>query len=101
MFSFLGLLAVLGFVGCLIKSRGMVSAFAIALAIHLGFSVASGIFTIYATFKRNPQDTIDKCVNGSTDNSVIESCKNGVGIMKGLLIAIYIITWLIQLCKRD
>jgi len=97
MFSLLGLLAVLGFVGCLIKSRGMVSSFAIALAIHLGFSVASGIFTLYTVFRQSPQESIDKCVNGSTDESVIESCKTGVNIMKGLLIAIYIITWLIQL----
>jgi len=97
MFSLLGLLAVLGFIGCLIKSRGMVSSFAVALAIHLGFSVASGIFTLYTVFKQSPQDVVDKCVNGSTEDSVIESCKNGVGLMKGLLIAIYIITWLIQL----
>jgi len=97
MFSLLGLLAVMGFLGCLIKSRGMVSSFAFALAIHLGFSVASGIFTIYMVFKQNDQETITKCINGSTDDSVIESCKNGVGLMKGLMIAIYIITWLIQL----
>jgi len=97
MFSLLGLLAVLGFVGCLIKSRGMVSSFAVALAIHLGFSVASGIFTLYTVFRQSPQESIDKCLNGSTDESVIESCKNGVSIMKGLLIAVYIITWLIQL----
>jgi len=97
MFSLLGLLAVLGFIGCLIKSRGMVSSFAFALAIHLGFSVASGIFTIYTFFKASDQDTIAKCVNGSTDESTIESCKSGVGLMKGLMIAIYVVTWMIQL----
>jgi hypothetical protein len=97
MFSLLGLLAVLGFIGCLIKSRGMVSSFAIALAIHLGFSVASGIFTIYTVFRQSHQESIDKCVNGSSDEAVLESCKSSVSIMKGLMIAIYIITWLIQL----
>lgn len=98
MFSLLALLAVLGFLGCLIKSRGMVSSFAVALAIHLGFSVAAGIFTIYSVFKQPTQDLIDKCVNGSTDDSATDSCKTSVNIMKGLIIAVYVVTWLIQLC---
>jgi hypothetical protein len=97
MFSILGFLAVLGFIGCLAKSRRMVAGFAIALAIHLGFSVASGILSIYLLFKQDPQDAIDSCVNGSTDQSVIDSCKNGTGFMKGVVIAVYVVTWLLQL----
>jgi len=75
----------------------MVSGFAIALAIHLGFSVASGIFSIYLVFKQSTQDTIAACANGSTDPSVIDSCKNGTGMMKGVMIAVYVVTWLLQL----
>jgi hypothetical protein len=97
MFSILGLLAAFGFIGCLAKSRGMVAGFAIALAIHLGFSVASGIFSIYLVFKQSSQDVIDACTNGSTDPTVIDSCKNGTGLMKGVMIAIYVVTWLLQL----
>jgi len=96
-FSILGLLAVFGFIGCLAKSRGMVAGFAIALAIHLGFSVASGIFSIYLVFKQSPQEAIDACTNGSTDSTVIDSCKNGTGLMKGVMIAVYVVTWLLQL----
>ena len=99
MFSILGLLAAFGFIGCLAKSRGMVAGFAIALAIHLGFSVASGIFSIYLVFKQSPQEAIDACTNGSTDSSVIDSCKNGTGLMKGVMIGVYVVTWLLQLCK--
>jgi len=97
MFSLLGLLAVLGFVGCLVKSRGMVSSFAVILAIHLGFSVASGIFAIYMVFRQNPDEAISQCVNGSTDPQILESCKSGLNIMKGVLIAVYIVAWLLQL----
>jgi len=96
-FSILGFLAVFGFIGCLAKSRRMVAGFAIALAIHLGFSVASGILSIYLVFKQSSQEVIDACTNGSTDPSVLDSCKNGTGIMKGVMIAIYILTWLLQL----
>jgi len=97
MFSILGFLAVLGFIGCLAKSRRMVAGFAIALAIHLGFSVASGIFSIYLFFRQPPEEAIEACTNGSTDPSVVASCKNGTGVMKGIMIAIYVVTWLIQL----
>jgi hypothetical protein len=99
MFTILGALAVLGFVGALIKNRAMVSSFAIALAIHLGFSIASGIFSLYSIFRQNPQEAIAKCLNEATDNSEIttETCRNGIAIMKGIMVAIYIITWLIQL----
>jgi len=99
MFSILGLLAVLGFIGTLIKSRGMVSSFAIGLAIHLGFSVASGIFAMYALFSANSKEAIEKCVNGSEDEAVITTCKGGLAIVKGVMVAVYIITWFVQLCK--
>jgi len=97
MFSLLGLLAIMGFLGCLVKSRGMVRAFAVALALHFGFSLASGIFTLYMLFRQTPQETVDKCVNGSEDEAVIQACGNSIGIMKGLMVAIYVLTWLIQL----
>lgn len=97
MFSILGLLAVLGFIGTLIKSRGMVSSFAIGLAIHLGFSVASGIFAMYALFSANSKEAIEKCVNGSEDEAVITTCKGGLAIVKGVMVAVYIITWFVQL----
>jgi len=97
MFSLLALLAIMGFIGCLIKSRGMVSSFAIALALHFGFSLASGIFTLYTLFRQSPQESIDKCVNGSEDPEIIQSCGNSIGLMKGIMVAIYVLTWLIQI----
>jgi hypothetical protein len=97
MFSILALLAVFGFVGAMVKNRGMVSSFALAMAIHLGLSVASGAFAIYSTFKQNPRPAIEKCTNGSTEAIIEEGCKRGIEIMKGVMVAIYVITWLIQL----
>jgi len=98
MFTILAALAVLGFIGALIKSRSMVSSFALALAIHLGFSIASGIFRLYTLFRQNPQEALANCVNDAADNSEsTTTCQNGLAIMKGVMVAIYIVTWLIQL----
>jgi hypothetical protein len=98
MFTILGALAVLGFIGALIKSRSMVSSFAIALAIHLGFSIASGIFRLYTLFKQSPQEALANCLNETAEDSeTAKTCHDGLAVMKGVMIAIYVITWLIQL----
>jgi len=99
MFTILGVLSILGFLGAVIKNRGMISSFAVALAIHLGFSVASGAFTLYTVFKENTQDAIARCLSeaGNDTNVTGDSCRSGLAIVKGLMVAVYVITWLIQL----
>jgi len=89
----------ISFIGALIKSRSMVSSFAIALAIHLGFSIASGIFRLYTLFKQSPQEALANCLNETAEDSeAAKTCHDGLAVMKGVMIAIYVITWLIQLC---
>jgi len=97
MFTILAVLSVLGFVGALIKNRRMISSFAVALAIHLGFSVASGIFALYSIFHQNTQDAIAKCLNEATNGATTDTCRTGIEVIKGVLVAVYVITWLIQL----
>jgi len=96
MFTILALVSVFGFIGVIIKNRRMVSSFAVALAITLGLSVASGIFTLYSLFKQDPSSAIAQCLSASTD-ATADGCKSGINIMKGVMIAIYVLTWLIQL----
>ncbi|CAA7262564.1 unnamed protein product [Cyclocybe aegerita] len=100
-FTVLALLAVFGFFGALVRNRSLTSAFAIALAVHLGFSVASGIFTLVTLFKQDPQVTLAKCLNGvsvaDAGEAKVEVCKSEVAIFKGVMVAAYVITWLIQL----
>jgi len=98
-FSLLALLAIFGFFGCLAKHRGMVSAFASAIVIHLGFSIAAGGFAIYALFARNSQAIIDRCLEKSSDNTdaALQTCKNGLILIKVLTVVIYVLTWLVQL----
>jgi len=98
-FSFLAVLAIFGLLGAMIKNRGMVSSFAIAIAIHLGFSIASGCFAIYIMFARDSQATLDSCVEKANDDSdaTLQSCKTGLILLKALMVVIYVLTWLIQL----
>jgi hypothetical protein len=96
MFTILSLVSVFGFIGAIIKNRRTISMFAVALAVHLGFSIASGIFTLVSLFKQDSSDAMASCLSSSTD-ATTEGCKSGIATMKGLMVAIYIITWLIQL----
>ena len=98
MFTFLAALAVFGFFGCLIKSRRMVSSFAIALAIHLGLSVAAGIFALVSLFKQDQQQAIANCVAAGAPDATTDACRTTVNVMKGVAVAIYVVTWLVQLC---
>jgi len=112
MFIFLAFLAIFGFIGALTKSRSKIATFAIAVAIHLGFSVASGIFTIISVFRQGAEEQIKQCMAAGVETStsaasdtaagaasgVTEAaCKSGVSIMKAVMVIIYVITWGVQL----
>jgi len=98
-FSFLALLAIFGFLGAIIRSRGMVSGFGTAIAIHLGFSIASGIFSIYTMFTRDSQEALDKCIDKADDDSdaTVQSCKKALILIKAVVVAIFVLMWLVQL----
>jgi len=98
LFSLLAVLALFGFFGAMVKSRAMVSGFAIAIAIHLGFSVAAGCFSIYAMFARDSQAALDSCLQKVTDVSdATQFCKSSLVLVKAVTVVIYVLTWLIQL----
>jgi len=113
MFVFLAFLAIFGFIGALTKSRSKIATFAIAVAIHLGFSIASGIFTIISVFRQGAEEQIKQCIAagsgeastsatadaaaGAASNVTEAACKSGVNIMKAAMVIIYVITWGIQL----
>jgi len=99
LFSLLAVLAIFGFIGAMIKNRGMVSGFATAIAIHLGFSIVAGCFAIYTMFARDSQATLDRCIQKANDDSdaTVQSCKKGLILLKALIVVIYVFAWLIQL----
>jgi hypothetical protein len=96
--SILALVGAFGLFGAISKKTGLVSLFGSMLAFHLGFSIATGVFTIYTLFKRNSDEALANCVNGSTDQNVIDGCKEGLKILKIVIVVVYVVTWLVELC---
>ncbi|KAJ6575603.1 hypothetical protein DFH09DRAFT_915416 [Mycena vulgaris] len=102
MFSILALVGAFGLIGTIGKKAGLVSLFGGMLNIHLGFSVISGAFAIYSLFKQdaNPlinNDSLASCIHGSTDKHLIDTCKTASNVAKGLIVAAYVLSWLIEL----
>lgn len=64
-------------------------------------SVASSIQTLRVAFHEKSPETIQKCTDGSTSDLREEACKAAFAIGKELALAIYVITWLIQICESD
>lgn len=77
----------------------MVSTFAISVAIHLGLSVACGIYALVMLFKQKTQIAIENCMSSGTEGITLDTCNRSISIMKGVMIGIYVLTWLIQLCR--
>lgn len=96
-FTLLAVLGVFGFVGSLARSRTMVASFSAGIAIHLGLSIGSGVFTIYSVFKQAPGPAIEACMEGKTDDETRKICSTGMSLVKGAIVAIYVIAWLIEL----
>jgi len=100
MYTILGVVGAFGFIGTLIRNLRMVSIFAFVLALHLGFSVASGIFSIYAMFTQDTSTAVVQCLGNAADQGVdvsVKDCQNGITVMKGVMVAVYVLTWLVQL----
>ncbi|KAJ7602420.1 hypothetical protein FB45DRAFT_798866 [Roridomyces roridus] len=96
-FSLLALLGAFGLFGVLARNTAAVSTFSSALSLHLGFSIGTGIFSIYTVFKRNSDAAISNCIQNSTDPSKIKQCHTDLDIAKGLIIGIFLVAWVVEL----
>ncbi|KAG5645954.1 hypothetical protein DXG03_004746 [Asterophora parasitica] len=98
LFTILTLLSIFGFVGCLAKNRNAVHAYSVGIIITLLFSIASGAYALWALFNRNSQEAVDKCLNGGGGDDVTTSlCQNGASLFKGIIVVLYIFTWLFMI----
>ena len=65
---------------------------------HLLLSIGLGIYAIHTNFKDAPK-YISECASGSDDPSVLKSCQDGSNLFKGIMIAVFIFIWLLEICQ--
>jgi len=65
----------------------------------VGLSIASGAFTIYCIFREPTKQALAACLKGRKDAESLKMCETGMSIVRGFMVAIYVIAWLIELCE--
>ncbi|KAI9464790.1 hypothetical protein F5148DRAFT_174806 [Russula earlei] len=99
-YTLLTLASLFGFIGSIIRRRSFVSAYSTVLAWHLGVSIATGAYFIYTLFHKVGEHEINDCIKNNQDsNSALkaEECKMAFGLSRALVIATYVVIWLLQL----
>ncbi|THU93300.1 hypothetical protein K435DRAFT_967362 [Dendrothele bispora CBS 962.96] len=91
-------LAVLGLAGLIAGSLKPISSFLLITIVLFSFSLilsfSSGAFVLYTIFHQKSQEDIDKCLHGVENDSLTTLvCKNGIAIIKGVAVAIYLVSW--------
>lgn len=62
------------FLGAIFRKHGFIKTFYILLCLVLSLEIGASIYYL-VTFYRKRGQTFDECVNGSTDNNIIQYCK--------------------------
>jgi cytochrome b561 len=92
----LAIISLFGFIGAAMKKRKFVSVYWAMSVVHLLLSFLAGIYTLHTVFQDAPAN-VSACINGSTAQTVLDTCKRGETTVKGVLIALYIIIWMLQI----
>ncbi|KAJ7502792.1 hypothetical protein B0H11DRAFT_1986377 [Mycena galericulata] len=95
-YGLLAILSVFGIIGAIFRKRGLIRAYFAMLTVHVLFSVASGVFSLYRFFQDAPAD-VQTCINKSTDSTVINACQKGMSVMKGVMVAVFVFVWLMEI----
>ncbi|KAJ8457057.1 hypothetical protein ONZ45_g18467 [Pleurotus djamor] len=96
-YGLLALLSVFGLIGAIGKIRGFISAYFTMLTAILAFSICSGAYSLYRLY--NEKDTIEECIGHEDDENSFTriACGKGAGVMKGIMVGLFILVWLIQI----
>ncbi|KAF9071038.1 hypothetical protein BDP27DRAFT_545945 [Rhodocollybia butyracea] len=90
--------SITAFIGATCRKLQLIRSYAVVLAVHLIFSIASGGYSLFHYFKDSP-NVVAECINGSTDATKIQVCKQGEDVVKGVMVGVFIFVWFMELCK--
>ncbi|KAF4621292.1 hypothetical protein D9613_000566 [Agrocybe pediades] len=91
----LALVSIFGLTGGIIRKLAFIRVYLAMLIIHLLFSMGTGMYAIHRNFKDAPK-YISDCASGSKDAGVIKVCNDGAALLKGVMIASFIVGWLLE-----
>ncbi|KAL0956257.1 hypothetical protein HGRIS_002411 [Hohenbuehelia grisea] len=94
------IMAIVGFLGTLLKKFSYIRRFSSMLSYLLGLQIIYTIIYLIIFFLEGRKNLVQNCINGSTDQRVIDSCQKlndlSKGWVVGVVIAISLVPILIQ-----
>jgi hypothetical protein len=98
-YTFVALISLIGFIGAILRKYKFIKTFFIVLFVSLLFQVAVGIWYL-VTFYKTRNQSLDDCLDGSTNQTKLEYCK-AIQVYKkypqGYILANVIVPIVIQL----
>jgi len=92
----LAIVSVFGLIGAILRKRSFVRSYLWMVFLHLLLSIGLGIYAIVHNFQ-DASKYIDECASGSDDPDVLKSCQDGSKLFKGIMIAVFIFVWLLEI----
>jgi len=92
----LAILSVFGLAGAISRKLAFIRLYFWMVFVHLLLSIGLGVFAIQNNFKSAPT-YVSECASGSDDPSVLKSCQDGSNLFKGIMIAIFVLLWLLEI----
>ena len=97
-FIVLTLISLLGLVGGIARKLILVRIYFGLTIFQLAFSMGAGIYAIFRVFKDTP-NYMRECELPNADNAkdIKATCKQGIDLIKGLMVTAFIVAWLLQM----
>jgi hypothetical protein len=97
------------FIGACSRSPTLISIYFSMLVAHLGFSIFSGAFSLYAVFHGDGKVILDECVAQSAVDvaqaaaqgialNAAKDCQKALAIFRGLAVGAFVVIWLFEIC---
>ncbi|KAI5118274.1 hypothetical protein M0805_006016 [Coniferiporia weirii] len=93
--TILAIISVFGFIGSIFRRQGLVRVYKGMLNLLLALNVTLGIVGIVLLFTESKSKLISTCINGSTDQDVINAC-NHVDTYRFVMIGFTVASWVVQ-----
>ncbi|KAI0319681.1 hypothetical protein OF83DRAFT_1169969 [Amylostereum chailletii] len=92
--TLLAVVTLIGIATLFSRSVRFLNYYSSLLWLHWGSSIGSGAYFIYTLFREDGDGIIGACVDAGDSE---DQCQDGFRVLRGVIIAVYIVIWLIEL----
>ncbi|KAF8653314.1 hypothetical protein AX16_004014 [Volvariella volvacea WC 439] len=94
-YTLIALVSFFGWLGSIIRKHGFVRAFSVILQFALGFQIGATIYFLVLFFS-DKEGYVERCINGSTNEDVIEFCEEYLHVHPAAVVIASLIPIFIQ-----